>query len=289
MKICFSCGSAFESAGWMCTACGASPAVKNGFPVFSPETHDADKGFDAAYFTQLADIEECSFWFRTRNRLILWSLRRYFSGAAKMLEVGCGTGFVLRGIRRAFPHLELSGSDMYAEGLAYAQKRVPGARLFQMDARRMPFKEEFDAIGAFDVIEHIQEDEEILSQMFQSVKKGGGILLTVPQHRYLWSAVDDYSFHKRRYARAELSDKVAHAGFRVVFATSFLFFLLPFLALSRLMQRSQAKSFDPLKEYKTGRFLDAVMEKILNAERSFIERGVSFPAGSSLLLVAKKI
>ena len=39
-------------------------------------------------------------------------------------------------------------------------------------------------IGAFDVLEHIQEDTAVLPQLFQATRPGGGIMLTVPQHPY---------------------------------------------------------------------------------------------------------
>jgi len=76
-----------------------------------------------------------------------------------------------------------------------------------MDVRRIPFREEFDVIGAFDVLEHVKEDEEVLLQMYQATRKRGGILVTVPHHPFLWSPVDDYARHVRRYKTLELKDK----------------------------------------------------------------------------------
>ncbi len=76
--------------------------------------------------------------------------------------------------------------------------------MLQFDACAIPYKAEFDVIGAFDVIEHIEEDTAALTQMYQALKPGGGLLITVPQHRFLWSAVDEMSYHKRRYHRNEL-------------------------------------------------------------------------------------
>ena len=64
-----------------------------------------------------------------------------------------------------------------------------------MDARRIPFEDEFDVIGAFDVLEHIKEDEQVLVQMHRAVKSGGGIMLTVPQHMFLWSEQDVQAHH----------------------------------------------------------------------------------------------
>ena len=64
-------------------------------------------------------------------------------------------------------------------------------------------------IGAFDVLEHIADDELVLSQMHQAVRKGGGIILTVPQHSFLWSEIDEYSRHVRRYSVSELKLKLS--------------------------------------------------------------------------------
>ena len=77
-----------------------------------------------------------------------------------------------------------------------------------MDARRIPFEREFDVVGAFDVLEHIVEDEDVLGQMFKATRPGGGLLVTVPQHPFLWSASDEHAMHQRRYSRAELRRKV---------------------------------------------------------------------------------
>jgi SAM-dependent methyltransferase len=288
MKVCLACGQRFEAGDWRCPDCGQSPELHNGRLAFSPDLAESNEGFDAEYYAQLARLEAQSFWFESRNRLLIWALRCYFPHASSFLEIGCGTGFVLSGIQQEFPGLTLSGSEIFGEGLVFAEKRLPGVTLFQMDARRIPFEGEFDVVGAFDVLEHIGEDEVALVQMFQATKPGGGIMLTVPQHRWLWSAVDEYSFHKRRYTRKDLGEKVGRAGFEIICITSFVFFLLPLMLLSRLRQRRSQDTFDPLSEYKIGDRLNMALEKVLGIERVLIERGYSFPVGGSLLVVARR-
>ncbi|OGW69518.1 MAG: methyltransferase [Nitrospirae bacterium RIFCSPLOWO2_01_FULL_62_17] len=255
---------------------------------FAPELADANSGFQADYFGQLAAREAGHFWFRSRNRLVCWALRRYFPAMQTFLEVGCGTGFVLSGIRREFPELRLHGSEIFSDGLAFAGQRLPGVALFQMDARRIPFADEFDVIGAFDVLEHVEDDAAVLQQMFQAVTPGGGIVLTVPQHRWLWSAVDDYSFHKRRYGRDALLEKIQRAGFQVLRVTSFVFLLLPMLLLSRLWRVGSSAGSDPLAEYKIPSWVNTVFESALDLERCLIATGLSLPAGGSLLVVARR-
>jgi SAM-dependent methyltransferase len=287
MKRCLACEALFERAGWTCPKCGYQPAVRNEIYQFTEKPPDTDAGFKPEYFAHLAEIEELNFWFRARNELIQWALRNYFPDAKSFFEVGCGTGFVLAGIREKFPRMRLAGSEIFAEGLVIAKSRLPNVELYQMDARRIPFEREFDVVGAFDVLEHIIEDENVLVQMFNAVRPGGGLLVTVPQHPFLWSASDQYAMHQRRYNRAELRTKVESARFQIERITSFNSLLLPLMIWSRL-QRKRNHDFQPWREFEIGPALNKTLESILKFERMVIRTGASFPAGGSLLLVGRK-
>jgi len=288
MRVCGQCGETFDRPAWECPRCLHEPTRLDGHLAFAPELAERSEGFEAQYFAPLAELEAANFWFRSRNRLLVWALRRYFPGAKNFLEIGCGTGFVLSGMREAFPGLTLSGSEIFTAGLGFAAGRLPGVELFQMDARRIPLRDEFDVIGAFDVLEHIKEDEEVLSQMYEATRGGGGILVTVPHHPFLWSRVDEYARHIRRYRARELKEKAGRAGFGVLRVTSFVSLLLPLLLASRLKQRRPGEDFDASSELKVGPLLNAALERVMDAERLMIRGGVSFPLGGSLLLVARK-
>ena len=287
MKRCLACDDCFESEEWDCPQCGHRPTARNGALCFIEDPPVAGNGFKPEYFAKLARFEECNFWFRARNRLIQWALGNYFPDARSFFEIGCGTGFVIKGVRESLPQMRLAGSEIFGDGLVFAQARLPGVNLYQMDAREIPFEREFDVIGAFDVLEHIAEDDAVLGQMFRATRPGGGLLVTVPQHRFLWSAIDEHSMHQRRYSRAELRIKVEQAGFRIQRMTSFISLLLPFMICSR-MKRNNSRDFQLWKEFEISRPLNALLGSILTAERAIIERGVSFPAGGSLLLIAKR-
>lgn len=261
--------------------------MKNGFPSFAPELA-TNEGFRDDLFAELARLEAKNFWFRARNRLIQWALRRYFPEARNFLEVGCGTGFVLAGVAEALPQIKLCGSEISSAGLAHAARRVAGVELFQMDARAIPFRDEFDVIGAFDVLEHIHEDDAVLREMYCAVRPGGGIVLTVPQHAFLWSRADAHACHVRRYTARDLTAKVEAAGFQVERMTSFVSLLLPLMMASRMRQPVANESYDPLAELKIGGVLNAVLEKIMDAEQLAIRAGLNFAAGGSLLMIARK-
>jgi SAM-dependent methyltransferase len=244
--------------------------------------------FEPGAFARLAAAEASCFWFQGRNELIVWALRRYAPEARSFLEVGCGTGFVLAGVHEAFPALQLVGGEYYEEGLEFARRRLPGAELVQLDARELPYDQEFDAVGSFDVIEHIPEDELALARMHRSLRPGGTLVLTVPQHPWLWSKMDENAHHQRRYRRRELVEKVGRAGFEIERVTSFVSLLLPAMVASRFLERVRKRNYDPAAELSPPKVLDRPMRAVLKAETAMIRKGISFPAGGSLLLVARR-
>jgi SAM-dependent methyltransferase len=288
VKHCIACDRPVSGAGWRCETCGCNVPHIDGFLALAPDLARTSRGgFDAREFAALAAVEQNSFWFRGRNRLILWALARYCSRARTFCEIGCGTGFVLQAIATAFPRLALSGSEVSVSGLAYAARRVPRATLYQMDATRIPFVEEFDAIGAFDVLEHIEDDRRAIEQVLRALRPGGQALVTVPQHRVLWSEEDVTARHHRRYARTELEDKLRQAGFRIELRTSFVCFLLPAMLVSRLaMKKRRTGAFST--ELNLPRTVDAAFQATLDAERMLIAAGVRLPVGGSQLVVASK-
>ncbi|HEX7341284.1 MAG TPA: class I SAM-dependent methyltransferase [Rhodanobacteraceae bacterium] len=257
-------------------------------PCYAPRLAYESPGFRPEHFARLSELEKDNFWFRARNELIIHTVRKYFPRARNMLEIGCGTGYVLRGVTQAVPELKVSGSEIFMEGLSFAARRLPDADLFQMDARQIPFETEFDLVGAFDVIEHIKEDEQVLSQIRGALKPGGGALFTVPQHPALWSAQDDRACHVRRYRRHELTCKLETAGFRIVFSSSFVSLLLPMLAASRLRKRDPHKATQANDELMLPTFINSTLYAILHFETMLIRSGLRFPIGGTRLVAAVK-
>ena len=287
MILCPSCDAKNIHPETGCSVCGFAPARIDGFFAWAPELAQYNDGFPQESFESLASVEANNFWFRARNAIILWALRKYFPNFQSLLEVGCGTGFVLSAITNAFPHAKISGSELHTAGLKFAARRLPDIDLRQMDARKLPYEAEFDVMAAFDVIEHIAEDEMVLQNFYRAIKPGGGCVITVPQHQWLWSPVDEAACHQRRYSAKELHEKVQAAGFRIVRSTSFVTLLLPLMLASRMAtkQSGQVKSNESLA---LNPMLDRVLESIMHIEHFVIRAGVSLPIGGSRLVVLQR-
>lgn len=246
-------------------------------------------GFKSHYFKELAELEAKNFWFRARNKLILWAIHKYSPDLKSFLEIGCGTGFVISAISERFPEAMLLGGEYFEEGLVYARQRLPTAEFTKMDALCIPYESELDAIGAFDVLEHIQEDNAVLQQMYKALKPGGFAFITVPQHRWLWSQVDEHACHVRRYDVKELHQKVSEAGFEIIRSTSFVSTLLPAMYFSRLLKQNKTDvSMDAMAELRINPILNKIFECFLGFELALIRVGVSLPMGGTRLLIARK-
>lgn len=244
--------------------------------------------FDPAFFDRLYALESKSFWFRARTDLILWALDSYFPHTRSLCEIGCGTGFFLRGLSEVKPELKLAGTDIYPQALAYARKRLPRAALIAGDARSLPLRRRFDVVCALDVLEHISEDESALREMGSALLPGGGFLLTVPHHPGLWSSSDVKFGHVRRYARGGVRRLFRAAGFEVLMMTAFVSLLLPALWASRAGESRRAGS-DGLAGLTPSPLLNAAAGFAMDAERVLIRAGLRFPFGGSLLVAARRI
>lgn len=256
----------------------------DGFTCYAPELLQDSSHFPKENFGDLYALEKGHFWFESRNTLIEYFVEKYLKGQKSFLEIGCGTGFVLERLSKSKSFV-LSGSELFLEGLKFARARSPHIDFFQADARSLPFENKYNAIGAFDVLEHIQEDEDVLKSCFKALKSKGFIFISVPQHMWLWSVQDEVACHKRRYTRQALCAKLRGAGFEIKETTSFVTTLLPAMLLSRLGKKNEK---DVLSELKIHPILNKIFRMGMKFDHFLITRGFPLPVGGSLFMVGQK-
>jgi SAM-dependent methyltransferase len=255
-----------------------------------PDQPDAHRPYDPAHFEPLARIEDRHFWFRARNRVIEAVIRPIVAGLPRgyrVLEVGCGTGNVLRVLDRACREGTVVGMDLFAEGLRFARGRTRRP-LVQGDVRTPPFRAPFDVIGAFDVLEHLPNDLEVMQCLRAMLKPGGTFLVTVPAHPSLWSYFDEASNHVRRYTPEALRTRLAQSGFEVEFLTQYMASIYPLVWLQRRLRQSAATDRERLAgELKIIPVLNGLLTGILALESRLIAHRRRLPIGTSLLAVAR--
>jgi len=262
-----------------------------------PHTISSRPTYRAEHFEPLFAAEDSHFWFRSRNRCIAAATRLIPDvGSVKdVIEHGCGTGFVLAELQRLFPRARVIGADLFAEGLALARRRFSGP-LIQTDVLHCNFRDAFDLVGLFDVLEHLDDDLQALRALRQQLRPGGRLLLTVPAHMALWSDYDGASGHRRRYSRHELVARLAEAGFEVEYCTEFMCVLLPLLFVRRRLGwgcarvgKEPADAADRIKmELQINPLLNRALELLLRPEPWWIKHKRRLPGGTSLLALAER-
>lgn len=266
--------------------------VVDGIRCYHPDRTDDFGGYPSSGFDVTDDAEEDSFWVRSRTRLLKREVLQAVSSVprARFFEIGCGTGAFLRSLSSE-SSLELLGSEIYLRGLRSAKAQCPTVEFIQLDATAIPFMAEFDVIGAFDVIEHIEDDISVLRGIHKALKTNGRLILTVPQHQFLWSGIDEFVHHQRRYGRKELMSKLESAGFQVNYVTSFVFMLFPLMLVSRLFEskrKAPATTADFNRQVRFNPFVNRVFDWFMRIDEAMIARRWSLPWGGTLLMVAQK-
>ncbi len=150
----------------------------------------------------------------------------------RTLEIGCGTGNVLRLLEKLSGAEKVVGIDRFAGRLRYARQRTQCA-LVQGDMHAPPFQTQFHLIGMFDVIEHFADERPALRDARALLAPGGKLLLTVPALMGLWSYADEFAGHQRRYDRRQLTEKLMAAGFSVDYVSYFMATTYPMMWLKR--------------------------------------------------------
>lgn len=187
--------------------------------------------------------------FARRARIIFENCE--LTGKEKVLEVGCGRGFYLKNFKKIWPDLNLTGIDLNEKYLKVASGFISNSqvKLLQADVTSLPFKDDtFDLVIASEILEHIENDEQAIAEIFRVLKPKGVVLITVPNKNYpffwdppnwllerifkthlpskIWWLSGIWADHVRLYDKKELEKKLEREGFaieRVWFATSYCF------------------------------------------------------------------
>jgi SAM-dependent methyltransferase len=254
----------------------------------------ATGGYDPSFFDPIAAAERDHFWFQGRTAVISALAARALgnSPSACALEVGCGTGLVLEALQRQVPTGFVVGMDLHLTGLGQARRGWPGP-LVCADVTRPPFARPFDLVGAFDVIEHLTDDEGALRHLYSLVRPGGALLVTVPAHPSLWSYFDEAAHHVRRYRRRDLVEKVTASGFRVEFSSEFMASLLPMVWLRRRLWGRRGGSSLPVHdlaeaELKVPPLVNRPLRWVLRTEAKVVGRARRLPFGTSVVVLARR-
>lgn len=233
-------------------------------------------------------VEDSHWWYVGRRAILENFLEgiiqkfRSSQSAIRILDVGCGTGGNLEMLKKFG---EAEGVDLSDDALEFCRSK--NLTVHKGLAEKLPFADEsFDVVTALDVVEHLDDDEAGLKEMFRVLKRGGKTLIFVPAFMWLWGVQDDVSNHRIRYTKKQIVERLEKSGFKIERATyaNWTFFA-PILAGRTLMKITGIK---PESENNVNvSALNGVFGKLFASERFFL-KNFNFPFGVSIVIVAEK-
>jgi len=231
------------------------------------------------------NVESFHWWFVVRRKLLASILSsNQVPTNSLTLDIGCGVGSNLRILGSA--GLDVIGLDrsFYALSLARKGTEFP---LLNGDLNDLPLRpKSVGLIVAMDILEHLDNDMEGIHSFYQALKEEGILILTVPAFRFLWGIQDEVTFHKRRYSRHEIVNKLQQEGFEIMKSSYFNFFLFFPILLGRRIIRILGLRLDSENKINSP-FINFLLKAIFSFE-PYMLKYVSFPFGVSILCIARK-
>ena len=222
-----------------------------------------------------------SWWYETRNQVIWHVMRRYpISGA--LWDIGSGLGEVSSYLTSV--GVECVAVEPNRLGAQVSSEKGVLSIQGDLHALELPVSS-IEAVGLFDVLEHLDNADKVLSEIYRVLGSEGKLFITVPATKWLWSASDDLAGHHLRYTRKKIRQQLKNAGFEVLSIRYFFFSLvLPILILRAVPYRLGVRSLiddTKLVQKKSG-WMSRLITKVEVALCGKI------PIGTSLVIVATK-
>jgi len=287
MILCPKCSNELNKNNFICSYCKHNLTIIDDILMFHPEMNEQCKDYNSSGLDDLYKAENKHFWFIQRKKIIKYIFSKYVPKTDSIIEIGAGTGNITRMIQES--GYNISAGEIHLAGLKYA-KSYNISKCYQFDLYRTPFIEEFDTICMFDVLEHLENENNALTNIAKALNQNGKLVLTVPAYNFLWSRDDVIAAHKRRYTKKHLETAVIQNGFKIVESKYFFSSILPFLFIRKIINRDKGTPINN-QEHGSGMqqssFVNIILNLVLSIE-FYIFKIFSLPFGGSIILIARK-
>ena len=131
---------------------------------------------------------------------------------ASVLDVGCGSGLVLRDLLQQRPNIEVAGVDVSPRAVEMSRRRLPSGTFAVLDVTAEHLTQQFDLVICTEVLEHIPDDLAALRNI-RAMCRHWCMVTSVQGPMGDW---ERNIGHVRNYARGELQGKLLATGFNVI-------------------------------------------------------------------------
>ena len=200
-------------------------------------------------------------------------------------DIGAGSGLFTKAFHEEFP---IPNKTAYAVDLFYPDDMIGNVNGVKF-VREIPQGVCPSHLLLMDILEHIEDDLDLLKKYVDMSIPGSVFVITVPAHRALWSDHDEFLDHKRRYTLPEIEQVAIDSGLEITKSRYFFAAILPIVFIARKIYEPVLKY---LKIYKyqgmkqPNLVVDFLLKKLLKVEIS-LGRANRF-VGLTCMVVAKK-
>lgn len=220
---------------------------------------------------------EKSWWYRNRVRVVNRLLKKYLYPEKHMiLDIGSGFGGMYEILKKFGTVIGVEPDIDTKDVLVSRGYEEIFQNISDISSRK------FSLVCLFDVLEHIQDDRDVLSKIYNVLFDDGMLSITVPAYQWLWSEHDISHQHFRRYTKKTLTIVLTEAGFQPLYVGYWNTFLFPMACASRFFGSSgKSALFLP-------RIFDTILYGIVLIESILIPH-FKLPFGLTVIAIAKKI
>ncbi len=232
---------------------------------------------------------ETHFWIKWRFKILMIIIRGLQIPIDEELlgfEIGCGNG-ILRNQLELATQWTIDGGDLDIEALRSNKEGKGSLFLYDIAERKEEFRNKYDFLVLYDVLEHIENPAQFLEACLFHLKKGGYLFINVPALENLMSGYDKANGHFRRYTKKSLEVELINIGLRLLDMRYWGFSLLPLLYLRKLLipiskdyEQNIHKGFKPPNS-----LINNILKMSMNIETALFKRVL---LGTSVSAVAIK-
>jgi 2-polyprenyl-3-methyl-5-hydroxy-6-metoxy-1,4-benzoquinol methylase len=156
-----------------------------------------------------------------------WNTKQFFknplfreSRNKKILDLGCGTGEFLSEVKKL--GYDVYGVDFDENEIALIKENFDIENVFAEDIFKFLKKKQeiFDVISGFEILEHLDKPKEFLNLIYQALKPGGYLILSVPnRERFFGKITEWWDFppgHLTRWNSKSLKNILQQTRFKIM-------------------------------------------------------------------------
>ena len=244
---------------------------------------------EAKEYQKMYLLEDSHWWFVGKRLMVDRVIRKFINGKEmEILDVGCGTGGMLKSLQK---YGNAAGLDSSEKALEFCKKRKV-RNLFRGSASELPFKNNiFDLVTAFDLLYHknIKDDVQVLKELNRVLKPHGYIVITECAFDFLKSEHDLAVQARERYTVSELSQRLRKSGLTAVKISYTYFFFFPMVLMVKMFKKIKINTRgEPVSDLRpTSTLINEILIAMLRMESVLLSK-INFPYGSSIVCVARK-